>query len=133
MVCNVSGLFLWVDFFARRCKFLYRVVLIRRNGEEKKKGEKEIKRERGKGKVDGLRLDRGCLCKIRNFYETMENEKMRKFWSFAYFFFLIFCRYRDLVIDFRLFYFVRISDLYVFSIRVYFIPFRAVLIGFPFI
>lgn len=57
MVCNVSGLFLWVDFFARRCKFLYRVVLIRRNGEEKKKGEKEIKRERGKGKVDGLRLD----------------------------------------------------------------------------
>lgn len=46
MVCNVSGLFLWVDFFARRCKFLYRVVLIRRNGEEKKKGEKEIKRER---------------------------------------------------------------------------------------
>lgn len=40
MVCNVSGLFLWVDFFARRCKFLYRVVLIRRNGEEKKEREK---------------------------------------------------------------------------------------------
>lgn len=37
------------------------------------------------------------------------------------------------MVDFCLFYFVRISDLYVFSIRVYFIPFRAVLIGFPFI
>lgn len=71
MVCNVSGLFLWVDFFARRCKFLYRVVLIRRNergGEEKRKKERKERLM-----VDGL--DRGCLCKIHNFYERRKMKK----------------------------------------------------------
>lgn len=57
---------------------------------------------------------------------------MRKFWSFAYFFFFNILQVSG-GFDFCLFYFVRISNLYVFSIRVYFIPFRAVLIGFPFI